>query len=85
MYKVLKKDGRIEDFDWRKLTDGIRRSGATKDEAEQVAAEIELWLSKVDEDGTVKSNDLHIQVLESLRKVNPKAAAAFEAFKKPEI
>ena len=84
MYKVLKKDGTIQDFDWNKVTAGIVNSGATPEQAEKVAASVELWLSSVAEDGVIKSYDLHVKVLETLRVINSAAAQKFENFKKPE-
>lgn len=84
MYKVLKKDGRIEDFDWKKVVSGVINSGSTQEEAEKVAEEVELWLSTAVDDGVVKSYDLHIKVLETLRGINPQAAIKFEEYKKPE-
>ena len=84
MYKVLKKDGREEDFDWIKLTAGIMRAGASTDDAEKVAIRIEEWLNTVADDGTVKSFDLHSKVVEVLKEINPVAGAAFEDFRKPD-
>lgn len=84
MYKVLKKDGSIQDFDWNKVISGVINSGASQEEAEAVASGVELWLSTAIDDGIVKSNDLHIKVLETLRDINPIAAQKFEDFKKPD-
>ncbi len=85
MYKVLKKDGRVEDFDWKKLEFGIKNAGATDSDAEKVATRVEEWLNTVaDENGMIKSYDLHVKVLDVLKEVNPTAGAAFEAFRKPD-
>jgi len=85
MYKVLKKDGRIEDFDWKKVTKGVLLAGGANEDAEKVAEGVELWLSTVaDGDGTIKSNDLHRQVIETLKKVNEEVAKRFEGYRKPD-
>lgn len=84
MYKVLKKDGSVQDFEWKKVTNGVLLAGGSKEDADKVAGEVELWLSTVADEGTIKSNDLHIQVLETLKKVNPDAAIRFEAYRKPD-
>lgn len=85
MYKVLKKDGRVEDFDWKKLKFGVVNAGATDEEAEKVATQVEEWLNTVaDGDGVVKSYNLHVKVIEALKEVNPTVGTAFEAFRKPD-
>jgi transcriptional regulator NrdR family protein len=84
MYKVLKRDGSLQDFDWKKLVNGLLKSGATEEEAERVATQVEAWVSTVAVDGVIKSYDLHVRVLESIREINPAAAKNFEDFKKPE-
>ena len=84
MYKVLKKDGSVQDFDWKKVTSGVLLAGGSQEDAEKVASGVELWLSTVADDGLIKSNDLHIKVLDTLRAVNPDAAKRFEAYRKPD-
>jgi transcriptional regulator NrdR family protein len=84
MYKVLKKDGSVQDFDWKKVIFGVVSSGATQEEADKVAEGVELWLSTVAEDGMIKSYDLHMKVIETLKSINPEAAVKFEGYKKPE-
>jgi transcriptional regulator NrdR family protein len=44
MYKVQKKDGVLEDFDRTKIVNGLIKAGATEEEAEKVASEIDAWL-----------------------------------------
>lgn len=84
MYKVLKKDGSVQDFDWKKITSGVLSAGGSQEDADKVAEEVELWLSTVADEGVIISNDLHIKVLETLRSVNPDAAKRFEAYRKPD-
>jgi len=85
MYKVLKKDGQVENFDWGKIRGVLEKAGAGNQEVERVCIEVEEWLNTVaDENGTIRSYDLHVKVLEVLKKINPTAGAAFEAFRKPD-
>jgi len=83
VYKVLKKDGTIQDFDWKKVTNGLLAAGVSAEEAEKVAQNVEMWLSTYIEDNLIKSYDLHLKVIEILKEINPDIAARFENFKKP--
>ena len=83
MFKVTKKDGVQEDFDRSKLVSGVVAAGASLEEAEKVADEIEAWLPSVAKDGAVMSSDIRAKGLEVLSQVNPDVAAKFEEYKKP--
>lgn len=80
--KVEKKDGRLEDFDRNKVSNGIVKSGATSEQAEGIAAQIETWAQGAAVNGVIKSSDIRPKVLELLRSVNPEAAASFAVYKK---
>lgn len=83
MFKVTKKDGTQEDFDRAKLVNGLVAAGATQEEAEKVAGEVEAWLPSVAQDGAVMSSDIRSKGLEVLGQVNPDVAAKFGSFQKP--
>lgn len=83
MYKVQKKDGRIEDFDRSKVLNGVVKSGASFDEAEIVTSGIEQWLPTVAKEGVITTTEIRTKVLEILREVNPQAAKNFENYQKP--
>ena len=83
MFKVQKKDGTIEDFDRSKIVNGVVKAGCTPEEAERVAAEIEVWLPTVAVDGVVQSTDLRTKGLEVMRVVNPTCVATYESYQKP--
>jgi len=83
MFKVQKKNGQLEDFDINKIINGLLKSGATPEEAEEVASGVENWLPTVAEDGIVKTTDIRMKVLEILRNINPLAADNFENYQKP--
>lgn len=82
MYKFMKKDGMLEDFDRNKIVNGVVKAGAAAEEAEKVASAIEAWLPAAAAN-MVKSQDVRTKVLEVLGTVNPVAAAGFEAYQKP--
>ena len=82
MFKVQKKDGTLEDFDRSKVVNGVIKAGGTPEDAEKVAAEIEVWLPTAAVDNVVQSSALRVKGLEILQTVNPIAAATFEAYKK---
>lgn len=81
--KVQKKDGRLEDFDRNKVINGVVKSGATPEQAEEVVRQVEAWLPTAAVNGVVSSMAIRGKVLEVLRLLNPTAAASFEAYRKP--
>jgi transcriptional regulator NrdR family protein len=80
--KVQKNDGQLEDFDRSKVSAGAVNSGASSEEAETIAAQVETWAQGTAVDGVIKSSDIRTKVLELLRSINPGAAATFEMYKK---
>lgn len=80
--KVRKKDGRIELFDRGKMATGIQKAGASPEEAEKVASEVETWAQSAALDGVISSVELKTKILELLRTTNPTAATSFEQFRK---
>lgn len=83
MYQVRKKDGQVQDFDRTKITSGVVNAGATPEEAERVAVEVENWLPTVVTEGIVEAAALRDKVLEVLGMVNPTVAGVFGAYQKP--
>lgn len=81
--KVIKKDGQAENFDRNKVKYGLLKSGATPEQAEKIALQVEAWAQKMAVNGSVKTADIRPKVLEFLRMVNQEAASSFEAYKKP--
>jgi transcriptional regulator NrdR family protein len=81
---VEKKDGRIEDFQSAKVRGGMIYAGASAQEAETISNEVEKWALENAKDGIIKTSKIRVKVLELLKKVNPDAADAFKAYKKPE-
>lgn len=80
--KVQKKDGRLEDFDRSKISGGIVKSGATPEQAENVAAQVESWAQTTAVNGVVSAAQIKEKALEILRSVNPEAATSFESYRK---
>jgi transcriptional regulator NrdR family protein len=82
--KVKKKDGQLEPFDRSKIVNGLVKSGASSEEAESIASQIETWAEGAAADGVVNSSDIKTKLLELLETTNPEAVASFKAYKKPE-
>lgn len=82
MIKVQKKDGRLEDFDRNKVSQGIIKSGGMPDQAENIAAQVETWAQTTAVNGVIGTGEIRNKVLELLRAVNPEVAAGFEAYRK---
>lgn len=82
MFKVQKKDGSLQDYDRAKVVGGAVKAGASPEEAETVANQIEAWLPTVAAAGVVNSMDIRSKGLEILKTVNPTAAATFESYQK---
>ncbi len=81
--QVQKKDGRLEPFDRDKIKSGLLKSGASKEEAEKIAADVEVWAQNAAQNGIVSTFSLRNKVLEILKEINPTAANAFEFYRKP--
>ena len=81
--RVQKRDGRLEEFDANKIRQGLIAAGATDQEAESIAQEVENWAAVNAAKGFVRTAAIREKVLFSLRLVNPQAAAAFESYQKP--
>ena len=82
--QVKKKDGQLEAFDRSKIINGLVKSGASSEEAESIASQIETWAQAAAADGVVDSSDIKIKLLELLEIANPEAATSFRAYKKTE-
>ena len=82
--KVEKKDGTQEPWVRDKLVQGMVKAGATLDQAQGIANQVEEWVANTAVNGVIKTDDVRTKVLELLEASNPTAKAAFEAYKKPE-
>lgn len=80
--QVEKRDGRKEAFDRNKVSAGVAKSGATPEQADSIASQVETWAQGAAVDGVIKTGDIRTKVLELLRTANPQAAGNFEAYKK---
>jgi len=75
---VKKRDGRIQDYIESKIIAGVKKTGATAKEAEEVAKEAAKKLANRAE---VTAEELSEIVVTALRKVNKKASEAFVKFR----
>jgi transcriptional regulator NrdR family protein len=78
MVKVKKRDGGFEQFIESKIVAGVKKAGATAEEAAQVTKEVSL---KVANKAEVTAEELSNMVVTSLRKVNKAVADEFEKFR----
>jgi transcriptional regulator NrdR family protein len=78
MVKVKKRDKRTEELVESKIVAGVKKAGATAEEAAHVAKEV---TEKVAHRGEVTAEELSTMVVTSLRKVNKKAAEEFVKFR----
>jgi transcriptional regulator NrdR family protein len=83
--QVQKKDGSMQLFDRTKILAGLVKSGATSEQAETVASQVEAWAQTGAPNGVIASLDLRAKVLEFLKVVNPVAGAAFESYQKTQV
>jgi transcriptional regulator NrdR family protein len=81
--KVEKKGGQVVPFDRSKVSSGAVKSGASNEEAESIASKVEAWANETATDKVIKTSLIRGKVLEFLKAVNPEAAKAYEAYKKP--
>ena len=83
-FQVQKKDGHLEPFNRNKVIGGVVHAGASPQEAEGVATQIEAWAETMAEGGVLTSNAIREKVLALLEAVNTEAAARFSQYRKPE-
>lgn len=82
--KVEKKDGSLEAWTRGKLVQSMVKAGATLDQSEGIATQVEEWVVGNAADGVIKTSDVRMKVLELLELSNPSAKQAFEAYQKGE-
>ena len=66
-----------------KIVNSATVAGATPEQAESLATEVESWVKTSVTDGVIQSAAIRAKVLEGLRAANPAAANAYETFIKP--
>jgi len=78
MVKVKKRDGRIEEFVKSKVVNGCQKAGATAKEAVKVGEDVTV---KVTRFTIVTTDEIARFVVDSLAKVNKKAADVYKNFR----
>jgi len=78
MIKFKKRNGKIEEFIESKIITGVKKAGASDEEAELVAKEVSL---KVAHKADINAEELSNIVVTSLRKANKAAAEKFVKFR----
>ena len=82
MFKVLKRDGSIQDFDRYKIINGVMKSGATQEVADAVALDVEAAFADKTDTDQVSYVDIRTKVLESLEQRDPTSGQTFAAYHK---
>ncbi|MGD0330469.1 MAG: ATP cone domain-containing protein [Nitrososphaeria archaeon] len=78
MVKVKKGDGKVEEFVESKIATGVKRAGATAEEAERVAKAVSWDLGYETE---ITAEELSNMVVGSLKKINKTAADGFVKYR----
>lgn len=85
MVKIKKRDGKFEEFDESKIISGIKKAGATVEQAVSVAKEVvEKAIrntDKVFKIPEITAAELSKMVVEELRKCNETAAEEYVKFR----
>jgi transcriptional regulator NrdR family protein len=76
--KVKKRDGTFEDYVEAKVVAGVKRAGATADQATRVGKEVS---QKVAGKALITAEELSSMVVSTLAKINKEASGAFVKFK----
>jgi len=74
LVKIKKRDGRFEEFVESKIVAGVKKAGATAEEAAHVAKEVSKKIAHKTE---VTAEELANMVVTSLKKINKAAADKF--------
>ena len=82
MFKVVKKDSSVQDFDRNKVLNSVQKAGGSAETAANVLAQVEAWLPTVAKNEVVKYKDLKSKVLGVLKTLDPMTAHKFETYKK---
>lgn len=75
--KVLKANGRIEDFDTRKLEGTLRRAGASKEAARDITREVLAWHSPENEGLETLIDRKRLYPLSAIHRIKPETVNAF--------
>jgi transcriptional regulator NrdR family protein len=78
LVKIKKRDGSFEELAESKIVAGVKKAGATAEEAKRVAKEV---TAKVANKVEVTAEELSNMVVTSLKKVNKAAADEFVKFR----
>ena len=82
MFKVIKRDGSIQDFDKSKVMDGILKSGASMEVAEAVALDVEAVFSDKTDEDKVSYLDIKAEVVNSLESKDPDCVQKYASYQK---
>lgn len=81
-YRVIKRDGKIEDFDQGKIERVAKAAGLKPDDAKRVAQNVAQWVTNNTFDHTISSLKIRDKVVEELQRVNSYAAGLYTWYEK---
>lgn len=82
MFKVLKRNGSLQDFNKGKIVDVVVHAGASYEDAVSVANSVEAWLPSVSSDNVIDHNRIRAKVLDLLSEIDSQLVENFEGYKK---
>ena len=74
--RVIKRDGKIEDFNPSKISIVVSTAGVTREQADFVADQVQQWLEER-EQPIVSSFIVRMKILEELEKIDKHAAELY--------
>jgi len=80
--KIKKRDGTFEDYVESKIVAGVKRAGATAEQAARVGKEV---TQKVAAKALITAEELSSIVVSTLAKINKAASEAFVKFKETKL
>lgn len=80
--RVIKRDGKIEDFDPGKIERVAKAAGLKPEDAKKVAQNVNQWVTNNIFDHTISSLKIRDKVVEELKQVSSYAAGLYTWYEK---
>lgn len=80
--KVVKRDGKAEEWNSDKLIASITKAGVPVEAAQNIASQLADWAKSSGSDGTISSNMIRDKVIELMTTEYPAEADNYKAYKK---
>ena len=80
-FKIIKRDGKVEDFDPKKIANVVTTAGLTPEQAEFIADKVFRWIEER-EQPVVSSFIIRMKIMEELEKLDKHAANLYSWYGK---